>query len=164
MFNSRHPGPRRAWKGGSEQQSMTPLPRHPSRVPNCAKTTCFYGQSEPSTSPKPPWPKSSPEEALGGPRGAWGGSGGALGELWEALGEPVGGSGGALGELWEALYRKTPDQPHKRPLCEQKSRKVTGAFHEELYKSPLSHSCQAHWRKTGKRSPSRRHSRPLQCS
>ena len=50
-----------------------------------------------------PWPKSSPEEALGGPGGAWGGSGGALGELWEALGEPVGGSGGALAELWEAL-------------------------------------------------------------
>ena len=32
-----------------------------------------------------PWPKSSPEEALGGPRGAWGGSGRAPGELWEAL-------------------------------------------------------------------------------
>ncbi len=23
-FNSRHPGPRRVWKGGSEQQLMTP--------------------------------------------------------------------------------------------------------------------------------------------
>ncbi len=59
-----------------------------------------HRKREPAT-PKPPqntpWPKSSPEEALGG-------SGGALGELWEALGEPAGGSGGALGEPWEALY------------------------------------------------------------
>ena len=68
----------------------------------------FTAKVSPRPPPKPPqntpWPKSSPEEALGGPRGAWGGSGGALGELWEALGEPVGGSGGALGELWEAPY------------------------------------------------------------
>ncbi len=59
------------------------------RVPNRANYMRFYSNSEPSTPPKPPpntpWPKSSPEEALGGPGGAWGGSGGALGELWEAL-------------------------------------------------------------------------------
>ena len=29
MFNSRHPGPRRVWKGGSEQQLMTPDPVDP---------------------------------------------------------------------------------------------------------------------------------------
>ena len=29
MFNSRHPGPRRVWKGGSEQQLMTPDNRDP---------------------------------------------------------------------------------------------------------------------------------------
>ena len=28
-FNSHHSGPRRAWKGGSEQQLMTPDPRDP---------------------------------------------------------------------------------------------------------------------------------------
>ena len=28
-LNYRHPDPRRAWKGGSEQQSMTPDPRDP---------------------------------------------------------------------------------------------------------------------------------------
>ncbi len=29
MFNSRHPGPRRVWKGGPEQQFLTPLWRAP---------------------------------------------------------------------------------------------------------------------------------------
>ncbi len=36
----RHPGPRREWKGGSEQQSMTPLPADPADPLNplgCAK-------------------------------------------------------------------------------------------------------------------------------
>ncbi len=28
-LNSRHPGPRRVWKGGSELHSMTPDPRNP---------------------------------------------------------------------------------------------------------------------------------------
>ena len=28
-MNSRHPGPRRVWPGGTELQSMTPLPGNP---------------------------------------------------------------------------------------------------------------------------------------
>ena len=28
-FNSRHPGPRRVWKGGSEEQLLPPLPEDP---------------------------------------------------------------------------------------------------------------------------------------
>ena len=54
---------------------------------------------------------------------ALGGCGG-LGQLWEALAELR----EALGELWEGLeelggsiYVQTPDQPHQRLLCYNKS-------------------------------------------
>ncbi len=47
-------------------------------------------------------------------------SSGGTGRLWRS-GLALGGSGGALGGPGRALegsiYRKTPDQPHQRPLC-----------------------------------------------
>ena len=36
-FNSRHPGPRRVWKGGSEEQLLPPLPEDPLDQRACAK-------------------------------------------------------------------------------------------------------------------------------
>ena len=43
MFNSRHPNPRRVWKGGSEQHLLTPLPGIPrARVASSQKMFFVY--------------------------------------------------------------------------------------------------------------------------
>ncbi len=43
-LNSRHPGPRRVWKGGSEQQSMTPDPGDPGMNSKSCKNRVFLQQ------------------------------------------------------------------------------------------------------------------------
>ncbi len=40
-FNSRHPGPRRVWKGGSEQRPVASIPGHPRHRRECSKSCKF---------------------------------------------------------------------------------------------------------------------------
>ncbi len=117
MFNSRYPGPRRVWKGGSEQQFLTPLWRASGRSrrsvgsagsggefpKTCFGTTLHHfwllfrswseGRARPDPDPDPDLWRSS--------ESPWGSSG----KVWMSFGRTLGGS----------LYRQTPDPPPRRP-------------------------------------------------
>ena len=90
MFNYRHPGPRRVWKGGSQPQLTTSFPDDPenSRDPRaCSETLILAGKIIkiwPWTRSEIVnfrlWPKLGPEGALRS-------SGGAVGVLCEGLEE-----------------------------------------------------------------------------
>ncbi len=104
-FNSRHPGPRRAWKGGSEQQWMTPLRRHPAASVASATSSkshilymCFISQNGPVR------------------------SGGALGEPWEVW--------VSSGRLWRSSGR-----PWESGACIPKTQTAHAPTREQLSKS-----------------------------
>ena len=76
MFNSRHPDPRRVWKGGSEQHLLTPLPGIPQApgAPGASSKKLFFVDSFMSLThfsvkdvqfliKLPMWPKGSPTGA-----------------------------------------------------------------------------------------------------
>ena len=123
-FNSRHPGPRRAWKGGSEQQLMTPDPRDPQDL--LAAPDEFQIVQKPhvlsvKADLDPPLNPPKARHSSGRP---WENLWERLEELWESFGRSgsvLGGSGRALGgpgrALGGSIYTKTPDQPPQRTLC-----------------------------------------------
>ena len=79
LWNSRHPDPRRVWKGGSEQHFMPPLRRDPRAnskklffEDSFVNLTHFSVKDVPFSIKLTLWPKGSPKRAQGNPRSAQG--------------------------------------------------------------------------------------------
>ena len=82
FVNYRHPGPRRAWKGGSEQQLVTPFPVDPLESSGSAGSGACpkVGARLHQTLVLQEWSRLLRTQALGE---AWE----ALGEFWERFGK-----------------------------------------------------------------------------
>ena len=134
VLNSRHPDPRRVWKGGSEPRLLTPDPEDPLDPADPLDRSgesifvhihrvlrCSVSMDPPQTLPNHVLPQAWPITSSGRP---WGSLWECLEELCRRFGKPCGSLWellGSPGGLWESSGRlyidELPINRTKRPLC-----------------------------------------------